>query len=235
MDGMEGHSLYEDGDLHLVHRGRPRISFGWMEMLHLAAGVSVLTIAFAFISPRTLRNDAGFPVNWMPDAWLILASFLAVTTGFVLHELAHKIVAQRFGHWAEFRAAFFGLVAALGMAIFPGFLVALPGATWIQGNVTRKQSGVISIVGPAVNFVIAWAAFPFALSVNPDQPIPTVFGLVASVNSMLAAFNLIPIHFFRVALDGRKVLRWNPWVWGASFAAAVGTALFINLRLFGLI
>ncbi len=212
-----------------ARRGRPRISFSGIELLHLLAGVTVLTFAFAVI-----RGPDDFPARLVPKVDVVIASFLAVMTGFVLHELAHKIVAQRYGHWAEFRAAFVGLAIALGLAIFPpGILAALPGATWIQGNVTRKESGVISLVGPALNFIIAWIAFPFSIAINPEATIPTIFSLIAQVNSVLAWFNMLPVVVFGVALDGRKVWRWQPWIWTAGFVAATATLVVINGRIMG--
>lgn len=224
---MDSHNpFHEHAPALAVRRGRPGISFSAVEMLHLAAGVAILTFAFAVV-----RGPATYPERLLPSTTNLLASFLAVTTGFVLHELAHKIVAQRYGHWAEFRAAFLGLLFALGIAIFSGLLAALPGATWIQGNVTRKESGVISLVGPGLNFVVAWAAFPFAIALNPNDTVPTIFSMVAQVNSVLALFNLLPLVFFGVALDGRKVWRWNPWIWTAAFVAAAATFGIVNLRI----
>ncbi|MES2155866.1 MAG: site-2 protease family protein [bacterium] len=205
-----------------VHQGTPRISFSAVEMLHLALGAGILTYAFAIV-----RGPDKFPDRLVPGQLLLLASFVAVTTGFVLHELAHKIVAQRYGHWAEFRAALVGLLMALVMSMF-GLLVALPGATWIQGSVTRKESGVISLVGPSLNLVVAWIAFPFAISINPGDTVPTVFGLVAQVNSVLALFNLLPILLFGVALDGLKVWRWNKATWAITTALAVATLVYVN-------
>lgn len=207
---------------------RPGIHFSAIEFLHLLVGASVLTYAFAVINTE-IPDDQPLWDKLAPQLKTVIAAFVAVTTGFVLHELAHKIVAQRYGHWAEFRAGIAGLLLALGMAPF-GLLVALPGATWIQGNVTRKESGVISLYGPLVNFVIALIAVGFRLAinpVNPDEPLPYTLGLVAQVNAFLAAFNLLPIPFFGAALDGVKVWRWNRAVWVSSFVVALGTVALI--------
>lgn len=212
-------------------RPHPRIRFSGIELLHLTGAVAALTYAFAVINnrpPAHLEGSDAVLALLAPDLWTVLASLAAVATGFVLHELAHKVAAQRFGHWAEFRAAVVGLLLALAMSPL-GILVALPGATWIQGSVTRRESGIISLVGPAFNFIVAWLAFPLSIAVNREDPVPKVFGLVASVNSFLAVFNLLPVVFFRAALDGLKVWRWSKPIWVASFVAALASAVFIFL------
>ena len=206
-------AFYDGPDLH--HVGPPRISFSRAEVLHLAGAVVVLSYAFALILSEP---SSSFRLqDLVPEPMATLSAFLAVASGFVLHELAHKIVAQRYGHWAEFRAQFGALGLSVLLAAFFGFLVAAPGAVLIQGRVTARESAFISLVGPALNFVVALAALPFVPAVNRDDPVPLVFGMVALVNAVLAAFNLVPFG----PLDGRKVWRWSKPVWAACFLASV--------------
>ncbi|MDI6855821.1 MAG: site-2 protease family protein, partial [Candidatus Thermoplasmatota archaeon] len=80
-------------------------------------------------------------------------ALLAVATGFLLHELMHKLVAQKYGCWAEYRAFPFGLVLALLMSA-AGFVFAAPGAVYIMGSITKKENGKISLAGPLINIVI---------------------------------------------------------------------------------
>ena len=209
--------FYDGPDLH--HVGPPRISFSRAEVLHLAGAVVVLSYAFALIlsepSPRFQLQDL------VPEAMATLSAFLAVASGFVLHELAHKIVAQRYGHWAEFRAQFGALGLSVLLAAFFGFLIAAPGAVLIQGRVTPRENGIISLVGPGTNFVVGLAFLPlFAFRVN-DTPASTLFGIVSGINGLLAVFNLIPLGPF----DGRKVWRWNPAVY--VVAVLLSLALFV--------
>lgn len=203
--------------VHDWHEGPPKVRFSGTELLHLGVGVAVLTYCFAMLRGPPVEGPADLVRRLTPDPLVLLAAFLAVTTGFVLHELAHKVVAQRYGFWAEFRAQFSNLALSLLLALFTPFLFAAPGAVLIQGRVTPRESGLISLVGPALNFVVAALALPFAPDVNPDAPRPLIFGMVAIVNAVLAAFNLLPIG----PLDGRKVLRWSWPVWLASFLAAL--------------
>src|SRR5687768_16694036 len=94
----------------LQHAGPPRIAFGRLELMHLAGALVMLTVAFTFILDPRPRDDfdleATLRMFTEPDALVWATSFAGMATGFVLHELAHKAVAQRYGHWAEFRATF---------------------------------------------------------------------------------------------------------------------------------
>lgn len=196
-----------------------RIRFSAIEIQHLGMAVLALTLGFAFVRAPGNPFEVRVALQGILDRPLILlASFLAVSTGFVLHELAHKVVAVRYGCMAEFRAQIGGLWMSLLVAVVAKILFAAPGAVHIIGRVDRRENGIISIVGPATNFVLALVLFPFTLYfTNPDADLPMVIGTVASVNALLAVFNLIPAG----PLDGRKVLHWHKGIWGASFAASI--------------
>ncbi|MGB0653645.1 MAG: M50 family metallopeptidase [Thermoplasmatota archaeon] len=190
--------------------GPPKIRYSLTELFHLGSAVFILTAAFTLV----LNSPSFAAVEEADLAWwqVLLAAFGAVTSGFVLHELAHKIVAQRYGHWAEFRAQFAGLGITLLLAALLKALFAAPGAVVIYGRVTPKENGLISLVGPGINFVIALAAYPFTLVTDTSAALPTILYVVAFVNALLAVFNLIPFGPF----DGRKVLSWNWIVWLVS-------------------
>lgn len=210
-----------DRDLH--HVGPPRISFSGTEVFHLAASVIVLAYAFAIL----LGDDTDTLGRLIPEPDAIVAALVAVASGFVLHELAHKVVAQRYGHWAEFRAHFPGLGISVLIAAFLHFLFAAPGAVIIQGRVTPRENGLISLVGPGTNFVVAVVCLPFfAFKVNSDDFVTTLFATVAGVNALLAVFNLIPAGPF----DGRKVLRWNVPVYVVALLLAIALFAFCFMQ-----
>jgi Zn-dependent protease len=204
----------------------PRVRFSLVEAMHLLASVVVLTIAFALvlgIRSASSGGPIGFGFQLDPTAdvpRLLLFSALAVVPAFILHELAHKVVAQRMDMWAEFRANPIGLVAGLLVPALTGFLFASPGAVEIVGHADRRDAGTISIVGPLVNLGLA------ALALLLDPVLPPVriagfgsyFQLVALLNIILAGFNMLPIG----PLDGRKVWRWSKLAFAGTWAFVLG-------------
>ncbi len=193
--------------------GEARIKFSGREGIHLTVSVAVLAVAFAAFRAKPRSFNEFLHISPV----LLGGAALAVGLGFVLHELAHKIVAQRYGHWAEFRAEFAGLLITLFLALFTPILVAAPGAVLIRGRVTPRENGIISIVGPGTNFVIAMVAYPFAWAVDGEQPLPKIMSLVAGINATLCVFNLLPIPPF----DGRKVWNWSKVAWTISMLLGV--------------
>jgi Zn-dependent protease len=153
---------------------------------------------------------------------LFVVSFVAVGSGFVLHELMHKFTAERYGYWAEFRMWVMGIVLALITSTL-GFIFAAPGATYISGyNVSVRQNGIISLAGPATNVVIA---FIFLLVRTVGTGIIYDIGLIGfPVNLFLATFNMIPL----MPLDGAKVFHWNKLLWAAAFVPLLlGVLVFV--------
>src|SRR5437016_12832702 len=123
-------------------------------MWQSAFAILALSGAFTVLFIRSeltsfLSNPSLFLAIVFPSA------LLAVGTGVGLHEIMHKVVAQRYGLWAEFRYNPRGLLFAFVLAAAIGFLYGAPGATWISGNVTREQNGRISAGGPLTNLAIA--------------------------------------------------------------------------------
>jgi Zn-dependent protease len=74
----------------------------------------------------------------------------------VLHELAHKFTAMRFGYWAEFRKDNQMLLIAVVLAALAGVVFAAPGATVVYGDrIGRRENGLISAAGPATSLALA--------------------------------------------------------------------------------
>ncbi|MDD1769562.1 MAG: site-2 protease family protein [Methanomassiliicoccales archaeon] len=196
--------MYDEyGNLY-VPAGFGKIHFGRQEVMHIGIAVAVLTFAFTVVIPAS------------PLWFAFVISLVAVSTGFLLHELMHKFVAQRYGAWAEFRVFPLGLMLAVVFSLF-GFVFAAPGAVYIQGRLTPKQNGLVSIAGPGINLVIGGTTL-FASYLFPVGSIAWgVLSIVASVNIFLALFNLLPIP----PLDGSKVLYWNKIIYGAALAASI--------------
>jgi Zn-dependent protease len=158
-------------------------------------------------------------------------AFLTVGIGFVLHEMAHKFTAIRYGYWAEFRKDNTMLIVAVALAALAGFVFAAPGATVIYSNtpdgrgLTREQNGRISAAGPVVNLLlcIVFAALFFAAggaaAGYPENLLAAIGRAGIQINAMIAAFNMLPVSI----LDGRKVFSWNIPVFFLLVLAAFGT------------
>lgn len=138
---------------------------------------------------------------------VFLISGLTVGVGFIFHELAHKMMAQRFGCFEEFIANTQMLLFAVFSA-FLGFVFAAPGAVYISGPIGRRENGIISAAGPAMNIIIALV---FRL-----LPLGVISSYGANINGWLAFFNLIPVMEF----DGSKVWRWNKGIYAVLIVIA---------------
>lgn len=212
-----------------IYPAKPKIRFSREELRQIGIAVALLTTAFTIVltNPLFSRTYAGeLGINF-------LIAILAVLTGFLLHELAHKVLAQRYGCWAEFRASLQGLLLAV-LISFTGFLFAAPGAVFISGNVSPERNGKIGAVGPGTNMAVG-GSITIALFLggpsfaNLDLPY-LVYGILYSVgfvNLFLGVFNLIPVP----PLDGSKVFAWSVPVWIAMILGMVSLiALSFSLQ-----
>jgi len=119
MNGINASSLIRFGS----------ISFSDKEIIDIIRAWLAISFAFAMILSDGFSGL--FPA-------FILAS-LTVGIGFIAHEMGHKIAAQHYGAWAEFRAWNLGLLLAVALS-FLGFIIAAPGAVIIQGRTIGKSS-----------------------------------------------------------------------------------------------
>jgi Zn-dependent protease len=142
-------------------------------------------------------------------AGLLLACF-GIITAFFFHEIAHKFMAQRHGLWSEYRMFPQGLLFALILGIFTGFVFAAPGAVMFRGGARDYETGKIALAGPFANIVIAGITLVLYLFIFFEDPLlGSIFGFICYINAFLALFNLLPFG----PLDGTKIIRWNATVW----------------------
>jgi len=193
------------------------------EIVHLVASLLVLTIAFTYPSLSSER--------------MVIVAF-GVGTGFLLHELAHKFTAQRYGYAADYEASPVGLLLALGLSFITsgGFVFAAPGAVMIRSRKvlyspledryydfqSAKEFAYISVSGAVVNLVLAVSFFTASLFV-PSGLAYAVLRTGAFINVFLAGFNMIPFG----PLDGAKVWRYNPVLWAMVGIPAIVLFLII--------
>ena len=205
--------------IQLNRRPNSKMSFSSYEKEQLKESIGILTVAFTLALSDGLAiviNNPNILIRTLPLA------FAAVMTGFLLHELAHKWMAQQYGCWAEYRGNKNGLYFALMMSVF-GFLLAAPGAVMVSGNITNRQNGIIAAVGPLSNIAIAAIAFPFYIfTANIDiWIIGELARFLIIINLILAGFNMIPVQ----PLDGSKIIVWNKLAYFGIIAAILTLAL----------
>ncbi|MBN2567510.1 hypothetical protein JXB02_05505 [Candidatus Woesearchaeota archaeon] len=172
-------------------------AFSRTEILHLLRAWAAVTFAFAIVISPSLASRSFL--------FYLLVSAVTVGLGFVVHEVAHKVVAQRFGCWAEFRADNRMLILAIIIS-FMGVLFAAPGAVMIRGRIDRRINGMISSSGPVANLALALLFMMALFSPFGTGPIVGIISMMGMmINGWLALFNLIPFFGF----DGSKILAWN--------------------------
>ena len=167
-----------------------------------------ITIAFTLAIVLSSFNGKIDPLFFL---YIFGISCLTVGIGFVLHEMAHKFTAMKYGYYAEFRKDNVMLLMSVVLAALVHIVFAAPGATVIYGGgLSKEQNGKISAVGPATNLVLC---IPFGIMIlmtpfiGGTGPVIGFVGMMGlQINAMIAAFNLLPIS----VLDGKKVLEWNP-------------------------
>ncbi len=202
------------------------VRFSRRELRDLLAAWVALAVAFSiFLERRLLRELLAGVVPVSAAIRLFALSMLTVGAGFLLHELAHKVVAVRFGQVAEFRADYSMLGLAV-VAALAGFLFAAPGAVYHRGRITARENGLIALAGPLTN--VALAAPFLLLALAGSGFLGSVGRIGLFVNVLLAAFNMIPFG----PLDGRKVLAWNKPVFAV---VAVSTGVLAAALLFGVV
>lgn len=169
------------------------------EGLELLKAWVAISLAFAIV-----LNENIFSSSFILT--LLLAG-LTVGIGFLAHELAHKVVAQKYGCYAGFKSFNGMLVLAVVMSFF-GFVFAAPGAVFINGYVNIEKNGKISLSGPLTNLILAALFFILGIMISTGFW-SQVFGYGFMINSWLALFNMIPVW----NLDGTKILIWNKTIY----------------------
>lgn len=174
--------------------------FSCIEIYEIAKALFAVSLMFALAY-------VGFSFALLTIFPMVL---LTVGVGFVLHELGHKFLAQKYGCWAEFRSNNQMLLVGLLISI-TGFVLAAPGGVYIRGA-TRSQHGRIALAGPLVNIILA-SLFGILNLLMPSM----IFKFGFSINALLGLFNLIPFPPF----DGHAVLQWNKFAFGVALALAI--------------
>lgn len=158
-------------------------------------------------------------------AYLLLAvtAMTALFASLILHELAHSLVARRYGLG----------IGGITLFLFGGV------AELVDEPKSAASEFWIAIAGPIMSFALAGLfglAALTALTAGDNGVVSSLLGYLASINLVLAVFNLIPAF----PLDGGRVLR--AWLWQRSGdmleatrkASGAGTVLALGLMALGL-
>lgn len=150
---------------------------------------------------------------------LAVAAMLGLFASLILHELAHSLVARRYGLG----------IGGITLFLFGGV------AELADEPESAGSEFWIAVAGPAMSFALAGAFGLLAFATGAEGIFGTLLAYLASINLILAVFNLLPAF----PLDGGRVLR--AWLWQRSGdmldatrkASGAGTVLAAALMGYG--
>jgi Zn-dependent protease len=192
---------------------RRLFGFSRKEITHLIlAGLLVVGVGFTL------------PYMVYTDYTMLALLSTAFAGSFLVHEIGHKMMAQRYGLWAEFRLTIMGVILTLLSLLPTYFKIIGPGAVTVKGIASTQTIGKTSIIGPTANIMLAAAFCATALLLTYNR----VFPLIAFYNVLIAIFNLIPLG----VLDGYKVFVWDKKIWALTFTASIALGVITYRLLF---
>ena len=202
-----------------------RVWFSRKEFRHIGIA-ALLVIGIGFSIGWYGNFFSGF--SWTLDVMGVFA--VIMTASFLVHEIAHKVIAQKSGLWAEFRLTLWGAVLTLASVFLP-FKIIAPGAMMIGGSQPSAKDIVrISVAGPLTNIVFASVLLGLAFALLPfTVPFASMMLFAAYINAFMAVFNLIPFG----VLDGLKIFTFNKKVWAVMFVPSIILAIVTYLKLLG--
>ncbi|WP_347311953.1 site-2 protease family protein [Defluviimonas sp. SAOS-178_SWC] len=142
---------------------------------------------------------------------LAVIAMLAFFGGLILHELAHSLVARRFGLG----------IGGITLFIFGGV------AELDEEPASPVSEFWIAIAGPTMSLALAALAWLVHLALegaDVSAPMQVVFEYLAIINLILAVFNMLPAF----PLDGGRVLRAALWRTSGDLVRATRNASAIS-------
>ncbi|MEM1578844.1 MAG: M50 family metallopeptidase [Archaeoglobaceae archaeon] len=188
------------------------------------AGISVnihwsLFVIIFFLASYFYTSMAPFGFAEIRGLERVFYSILAAVSVFIailLHELAHSLVAMKYG------------VKVRGIMLF------IFGGVAMMEKIPQnpRQELMISLAGPSASFLIA--LFGFLFSQITSGALSMFFLIIAYFNAILTIFNLIPAF----PMDGGRVLRSvlarkTSYSKATRAAASVGKAIAIAMGIIG--
>jgi Zn-dependent protease len=147
---------------------------------------------------------------------------LGLFASIILHELGHAVVVRRYG-----------------LPIRRITLFIFGGVAEMEAEPERPAAEFwVAIAGPIVSFLVGlvcWLLLQAAAGAGAGVPVVGVLAYLASINVILAVFNLVPAF----PLDGGRILRAALWHWKGSLrwatriSSAIGGGFGILLIVLG--
>jgi Zn-dependent protease len=195
--------------------------FSRIELIHLTISIFILTIAFSFaLSSNNLIFSLYYGFEFIRFQENIIKILFGIIIAFFIHEISHKIMAQKYGLWSEYRMYIKGLGLALLLGVLTPFVFAAPGAVMFRGKIRNFEMGHIALAGPLSNIIIATITLIIYIYIFIQDTFSNeIIGYICLINSVLATFNLLPID----PLDGSKIIKWNEniWILSITFSAFI--------------
>jgi Zn-dependent protease/CBS domain-containing protein len=139
--------------------------------------------------------------------WMGVAGVIGLFVSLVFHELCHSLVARRYG------------LPIRGITLF-----LFGGVAEMEGEpMTPKVEFLMAIAGPLSSLALAlafWLVTGLGAQVGVPDSLTGVLAYLASLNVILAVFNLIPAF----PMDGGRVLRSALWHLRRDMVSATVTA-----------
>jgi len=188
---------------------------GWSINLFRIFGIQLAVHATFFLLMAYAAYE-GWQSGGLPGlSWRLLLMILFFTC-VVMHELGHSLTAKRYG------------------VRVPRILLLPIGGMAEMDHVPRQPSAefLITIAGPAVNFVIVAILAPFTwkyllgIEAMPDFSPAELLTQLFLANLIMGTFNLLPVY----PMDGGRILRsilalWLPYLQATWWAVAVTRVL----------
>jgi Zn-dependent protease len=144
--------------------------------------------------------------------WLIVGIVVIFVTTFIVHELAHKFVAQHYGAWSEFRMLQTGYFLS-AMAILFSIPIFGTGVVYTSSGLSTEEDGKSNLAGPLSNFLMATIILTslilFELILGLSTYVLILGSYAIEINAFVGLFNMVPFQPF----DGATVRVWSMRVW----------------------
>jgi Zn-dependent protease/CBS domain-containing protein len=204
----------------------PRFELFKLSGFSVRVDVSWLVIAFLVSWSLAAGVFPAMHPDWPTSLYWVMGigGAAGLFASIIVHEMAHSLVARRFGLPMH----------GITLFIFGGV------AEMTEEPPSPKAEFWMAVAGPAASVALAvacWQAAAVGEILNLNQPVVSVVGYLGLLNLVLAIFNMLPAF----PLDGGRVLRAALWAWkdnikwATRISAAVGSTLGAVLVAAGLL